>query len=82
MYPLVLCYCGRSLADIYDLFLIMRAARIAETYAMLDEDIDPEIFPIAESMQPSLTDIFEQLNIHLICCRNHLQTQVEFKTVY
>ncbi len=78
MYPFVLCFCGRSLADIYDLFVALRREKYAAAYA----DIDPYYLPISATVRVDLVDVFEQLNIHMDCCRTRLLTQVEFKNIY
>ena len=82
MYPFILCFCGRAIGDIYDLFCVLRAAKYAAKYAELGIDIDPTAIPIVETIQVDLSDIFEILNLHMDCCRNHIQTQVEFKSIY
>jgi DNA-directed RNA polymerase subunit N (RpoN/RPB10) len=82
MYPFIVCFCGRSLGDIYDVFCLMRQAKYAEAYAAIDSAIDPALIPITESIQVELVDVFEQLNLHLSCCRTRIQAQVEFKTIY
>jgi len=82
MYPFILCFCGRSIGDLYDAFSLMRIAKYSAAMADLNDDIDPLLLPLTELVQIDLVDIFEQLNIHMDCCRNHIQTQVEFKTLY
>lgn len=82
MYPYILCYCGRSLGDLYDLFNVLRAAKYTEAYVEFGEDIDPAFLAISDLVQVDLTDVFDALHIHMECCKVRIQTQVEFKNVY
>ena len=83
MYPYIVCYCGRSLGDIYDLF----KALCHEKYVLahddgVDMDIDPSMLAIAESVNVDISDVFDQLHMHVDCCRARLMSQVEFKEYY
>lgn len=78
MYPYILCFCGKALGNIYDIFKLMRA----EKYAHIDECMDTFLLSITNDFKISLEDIFEQLNVPLECCRVRLNTQVEFKELY
>ena len=82
MYPYIVCFCGRSLGDLYDVFKAMRLAKYAEAYAEIDLDIDPMILAITETIQVDISDIYDQLNIHMDCCKVRLCTQVEFSSIY
>lgn len=82
MYPYIVCYCGRCLSDIYDLFCVMRDRKYATAYADLGMDIDPIQIAISGAMDVDLADVFEQLNLHLDCCRTRMHTQVEFREFY
>lgn len=79
MYPYIVCLCGRSIGDIYDLFKVMKLEKYNETYIDGALDIDPSLLAISEQIQVDLSDIYEALNIHLDCCRVRLMSQVEFK---
>lgn len=80
MYPFIVCFCGRSLGDLYDVFRLMRKAKYSQAFE--DEDIDPDMIPLTETIQVDLVDVFEQLNLQLDCCQIHIQSQVEFKNIY
>lgn len=83
MYPFIVCFCGRALGDIYDAFLAMRLAKYIEVYGdLIGDRVDPDVIPISDKVGVDLQDVFETLNIPLQCCRMHLATQVEFKTLY
>jgi len=83
MYPYIVCFCGRSLGDIYDLFKALRLEKYAQGYADAENgDIDPYMLAICESFDLGLSDIYEQLDVHLECCKTRLMTQTEFKDYY
>lgn len=82
MYPYIVCFCGRSLGDLHDIFKAMKNAKYAEVYGNLDYEIDPSVLAITESIQIDLSDIFEMLNLHMDCCKTRINTQVEFKDLY
>ncbi len=82
MYPFIVCFCGRDLGSIYDLFTAMRADKYRDAYGDLDYDMDPVVFCISDSLEVDLSEIFESLHLHMQCCRTHINTQVEFKDVY
>ncbi len=79
MYPYILCYCGRELGSLYDLFKIMRNAEYEKVFEGYDESINPAIICLSEESQINLEHVYRQLNIHLHCCRIRLLTEVEFK---
>lgn len=83
MYPWIVCFCGKSLGDLYDAFKAMRIEKYKE--ALGEDDfgtIDPALFAITEDVQIELIDVFEQLGVKKECCRMHLHTQVEFSEFY
>lgn len=85
MYPFIVCFCGRSLGDIYDLFKLMRLDKYMKEYESkdgIDYDIDPSMLAIAGAVEIDLIDVFEQLHITHDCCRARLMGQVEFKEYY
>ena len=82
MYPYIVCTCGYPLGDIYTIFDIMRRAKYIQAYGEFYNEIDPSILAITESIQVTLEDVFDQLNIDLICCRTRLLTQVTFDSIY
>jgi len=82
MYAYIVCFCGRSLGDLFDLFREMRAIKYADAYSNLDFDIDPNLLAITESVQVKLDDVLDDLCLNLDCCRTHMLTQVEFAEIY
>ncbi len=78
MYPYIVCYCWRELGSLYDVFKILRNAAYAEVFEGFDESIDPVLISLSEEAQIDLRDVYEQLNVHLQCCRVRLLTEVEF----
>jgi hypothetical protein len=80
MYPYILCYCGRSSGDIYDLFKAMRDERIREKFG--DHTLNPDILAISEDLQVDIGDIFPMLHITCDCCKARLVSQIEFKELY
>lgn len=81
MYPYVVCYCGRSLGDLYDLFCAMRLSKYAEIYPETG-GIDPSLLATAEDGRVELGDVLDALGLHLDCCRVRMITQVEYKELY
>jgi DNA-directed RNA polymerase subunit N (RpoN/RPB10) len=82
MYPYIVCTCGRSIGDIYDLFKILKLEKYNQEFVENELDIDPNLFAISEHIQVELDDIFEILCIKTDCCRAKLMSQVEFKELY
>lgn len=85
MYPYIVCYCGRSLGDIFDIFKLLRLEKYMAAYEKSDGiewDIDPTMLAISEVVDIDLSDVFDQLRIYTDCCRSRLMSQVEFKEYY
>lgn len=87
MYPFIVCFCGRSLGDLRDAFLYLRAKAIEELElggpdAKLFDPHSCEYDAVVAADQAIIETIFEQLGLHMICCRTHMATQVEFKEYY
>jgi DNA-directed RNA polymerase subunit N (RpoN/RPB10) len=80
MYPLVVCYCGRSLADLFDLFIELRKRKLQASFG--DRDIDPDVLAFSDTLQVKTGDILDKLNLRLDCCRGHMISQVEFYDLY
>lgn len=78
MYPYILCFCGRSLGDIYDLFKMMRLAKTLEILKAEEADVNPALLAISD-VQIRLDSIFADLHITTECCKARLSTQVELK---
>jgi len=79
MYPYIVCFCGRSIGDNYDLFKMMRHDVIAEAYETGDLDIDPSLLAISEQIDVDLDEVFNALGYSMDCCRVRLMSTVEFK---
>jgi DNA-directed RNA polymerase subunit N (RpoN/RPB10) len=78
MYCLVVCpECGKCLACLYDLFLLMRQDRICKFLGETHVDLDPAFLSICESQGLKLGDILDDLGLKTICCRGHMIAQVE-----
>ncbi len=82
MFPFIVCYCGRSIGDLYDAFSLMKAAAYKEFYELHGDNIDPERIPISESVHLELNSICEQLGLTNECCKIRMLCQVTFKEVY
>lgn len=78
MFPFIVCFCGRSIGDLYDAFKHMRQKIYMEKLA----GIAPEMVAITEVEDVSLKEVLDQLGLHMTCCRTHILTQTEFKTYY
>lgn len=82
MYPYIVCFCGRSLGDIYDLFKALRAAEYATYMEKNHVHIDPDKIQYSEEVIVYLREVFETLHIDMQCCKARLLTQVEYKHIY
>lgn len=78
----MICFCGRSLGDIYDAFKALRLKRYSEFLDSKGIKISPDRIPITEDIQIDLRDVFESLHIHVQCCKVRLLTETEFKEYY
>lgn len=81
MFPYIVCYCGRSLGDIYPVFKEMRKQRYQE-YLKKDSDIEIVKLMTSTKIDVKLGDILDALNINCECCRVRLLTQVEYSEYY
>lgn len=81
MYPYIVCFCGRSLGDIYDLFKALRLLEYKKYFAS-NEFIDPTMVQYSEDIKIECKEIFKILGVELTCCKTRLMTQVEFKSIY
>lgn len=80
MYPYIVCFCGREIGHLFDLFTAMKEDLYISEFG--DMVIDPSIIPLTDTLQISLTPIFDALHIHLDCCKSRLMTGVQFKEIY
>jgi DNA-directed RNA polymerase subunit N (RpoN/RPB10) len=82
MYPYIVCYCGRSIGDLYDAFKLMRLKAYLAELGRVDYNITPNMLAISGEVSLDLSSIFEELGLNLECCRDHIATQAEFKNIY
>jgi DNA-directed RNA polymerase subunit N (RpoN/RPB10) len=80
MYPYVVCYCGRSIGDLYDLYVELRRRKIISEHGELN--IDPDVVAFSDTLQVHTGDILDKLNLKLDCCRARMLSQVEFYDLY
>lgn len=80
MYPYIVCYCGRALGHLFDVFNTIRRDRLAQEFG--DEALDPVMIAIIKDTHIELGDVLDQLHLTNNCCRARMITQVEFKEVY
>lgn len=78
MYCYILCFCGRSIGDLYDLFCAMRAA----VYEANKQTVNPAKAPITDQVAVDISTVLDDLGLHMQCCRVRISTQVEMKEVY
>lgn len=78
MYPYILCFCGRALGDVYDLFKQLRHEKYEQVYADVPPINSPEMLSLIDNTQVDLSDVFDALCLDLPCCRMHMAQQVEF----
>jgi DNA-directed RNA polymerase subunit N (RpoN/RPB10) len=82
MYPYIVCYCGRSVGDLYPLFDEMRKERYEEYFKKTGHRIEPNRVTISSDVHVDLGDVFKKLNIRTQCCKARLLTQLEYKEYY
>lgn len=82
MYPYIVCFCGQSLGDIYELFKELRRRKIKAHLEKLGYDVLPELFQFSDDVDVSAGDILDKLHVKQQCCRGRLLTQVEYKEYY
>ena len=80
MYPYILCVCGRSLGEHYDLFKEKRRAIYVEAFG--DHVFDPTMLAIIDKLGVDFSSVFEDLHLTTECCKVKMMTQVEFKDIY
>ena len=79
MFPYIVCTCGRSIGDIYDLYLALVFDLINKEKNLVKNTLNYQMFT-----HENANRIFNILNIppESMCCRTHIMTQVQFKDVY
>lgn len=80
MFPPIVCFCGRSIADICDLFKALKAEKLASIGGR--DNILPEMLAFTEEANVEMGDILDALHLNLECCRSRLLGLVEYKNVY
>lgn len=80
MYPYIVCCCGRSIGDLFDVFSAMRSELYLITFGQTK--FDPALLPIMPDLKVELGEILDNLHLHHDCCRVRIMTQVEFKELY
>lgn len=81
MYCFIICpECGQCLAQVYDLYMIMRKDRMDEFLGENLGDIDPYFISILETNGLKVGDILDDLGVAKGCCRGHMIAQVEISS--
>jgi DNA-directed RNA polymerase subunit N (RpoN/RPB10) len=75
MYTYIVCLCGRSLGDIYDLYHAFRTKKLQDVLGDTS-GADPALMLLMDDIQIDMQDVFAMLHIHLECCRARLTSQV------
>lgn len=81
MYPFVLCLCGFSVGDLYDIFQAMRA----DKFAALGTDMDPNLATFCDEEfgdKGAMGEELTALGVKCMCCRARLIAQVTFFEYY
>lgn len=81
MYPRIICNCGRSLGDLYDLFSEIRKDIYKDQYATIG-NIDPTLLAVTESMPIEMGVYLDKLKLFTSCCRVIMITQISFKEIF
>ena len=82
MYPYIVCFCGRSLGDIYDVYKQMRLNKYKKEYGEAASTMDPHLMTLSNVAEVVVDDILNKLHLKTICCRARMISQVEFKEYY
>lgn len=81
MYCFIICpECGQCLAQVYDLYMIMRKDRMDEFLGENLGDTDPYFISILETNGFKVGDILDDLGVAKGCCRGHMIAQVEISS--
>ena len=82
MFPYIVCFCGRSLGELFEVFSMMRMKKYSKYFEELGIKIDPIMVPLSGEIPVELNDEFNQLNIYKPCCRARLLSQIMYRWVY
>jgi len=77
----ITCKCGNVLGDKFSLFLKMKEIKFDREHNKNYKDTDVENLEIEPSIDDDVQDIFEILHINKMCCRMHINTSIDFKTL-
>lgn len=80
MYVIVICPCGRSLGDIYDLYCAMRDDMYAAAYKEIGVEYDPTVVALMPVIEVPMESVLDALQLKLACCRTRILCAVEMKT--
>ncbi len=78
MYPYIVCFCSRSLGDLWDAYKEMRKLKNEEAGG----ELDPLLLAITDSVEVDLSGVLDDLCLTMDCCRTRMTTLVEFKDLY
>jgi len=83
MYPPIVCGCGRSLGDIYDVYKYLRKLEIEKKINETKRaNVLPEHFMSSYEIEVEVGKILTDLGLTLECCRNNMLSCVEFRELY
>jgi len=82
MLEFVLCpSCGFNLSDKYDAFTLMRKKLTEHHVNILHKNVHPEKLELYSDTNINLNDIFATLHIRKFCCRLHMTTAFEIRSL-
>jgi DNA-directed RNA polymerase subunit N (RpoN/RPB10) len=83
MYPYILCFCGKSIGDLYPAYKAVVEKRKKIALRRLEEqDSLPNNRPEQTVDNFAVGDVLTGLGLAKDCCRARMMSQVEFKTLY
>lgn len=81
MYPFIICTCGRSLGDLYDIFAALRNEKY-ETIGDGNPSQPLDISILSFNNGKELMEIWDILHINLECCKTKLTYQQKMSNYY
>lgn len=82
MFPYIVCWCGRSIGDLFPLFNAMKQEKYEEYCKKNGIVIEPKRVTVSSDVHVDVGDILDALHLHTDCCRSRMITQIEFKEYY
>ncbi len=79
MFPPVVCSCGNCIGSLYLLFIEKRTAYIKKYIEENKVDVSPDNWMNAD-LDINIEHIFVELGLDLVCCREKINCNLEFKT--